>query len=60
VEKVEEQKRSGHVNCFFPELSLFNGLACVCVHSGKQLGCEEADVVKGCVGTPDSCGRQQA
>lgn len=58
MEKVEEQKRSGHLNCFFPELSPFNGLGWLCVHSAKQSGCDEADVVKGCVGTPDGCARK--
>lgn len=60
MEKVEDMKRSRYLNCFFPELSLCKGLACLCVRSGKQLGCNEADAVKGCVSTPDSCAWKQA
>lgn len=60
VEKVEEHKRGRHLNNFFPEWSLFNGLARHCVHSGKKLGCNEAEVVKGCDGTSDNCARKEA
>lgn len=55
VEKVAEHKSGRHLNNLFLEWSLFNGLACLCVCSGNKLGCNEADVVKGCVGTSDSC-----
>lgn len=30
------------------------------MHLGKKLRCSEADVVKGCVGTSDSCARREA
>lgn len=44
VEKVEKHKKGGHLNNLFPEWSLFSGLACLCGHSGKKLGCNKADV----------------